>query len=51
MSGMTLMFWINTLKGGKMAVLSYAVQGSFGELRVFLERDKIMLEIHSLQAL
>ncbi|CAB3983413.1 Hypothetical predicted protein, partial [Paramuricea clavata] len=50
MSDMTLMFWVNTLKGGKMTVLSYAVHGSVGELRVFVERDKIMLEIHSLQA-
>jgi hypothetical protein len=45
------MFWINTLKREKMTVLSYAVEGSVGELRVFLERDKILLEIHSLQAL
>lgn len=51
MSNMTLMFWINTLQAERMTVLSYAVQESVEELRIFLERDKIMLMIHSLQAL
>ena len=47
MSNMTLMFWINTLKGEKMAVLSYAVEKSAKELSVFVQGDKIMLVFQS----
>jgi hypothetical protein len=41
------MFWINTSTAGKMAVLSYAVEESARELRVFVQGDKIMLVFQS----
>ena len=46
---MTIMFWINTLEAREMTVLSYAVQGSAGELRLSVKRDNIIIQLKALE--
>lgn len=48
MTQMTLVFWINTVEAAKMAVLSYAVEETAGELGVMVEKDSIIFEVQSL---
>jgi hypothetical protein len=40
------MFWIRTLEAREMAVLSYAVEESAEELKVMVNRDKIIIKVH-----
>ena len=47
----SIVFWINTLETREMAVLSYAVEGSAGELRVLVKRDKLIIQLRSLDTL
>ena len=47
----SIVFWINTLETLEMAVLSYAVEGSAGELRLLVKRDKLIIQLRSLDTL
>ena len=51
MNSVTILFWINTLESLEMAVLSYAVEENAGELRLSVKRDKIIIQLQSLDAL
>ena len=51
MNSMTILFWINTYEARKMTVLSYAVEGSAGELRLSVKRDEIIIQSKSLKDL
>lgn len=47
MPQMTLIFWINTLKAGKMTVISYGVSKNAYEFSLTVETEKMSLQVHS----
>lgn len=47
MESFTLMFWINTLATAAIAPLSYALDGSYQELLIVLDKDKLIITIQT----